>query len=285
MNSRHSIVLRSVLRVMRPLVQLLLRHGVTYPAFAAAMKRVFLDAAQDELAQRGMARTDSALTLLSGVHRRDVRQLSHSAAKANQTTEATDAAAAGPPLSVAGEVVARWMIDPAWHGADGSPRRLPKGLPKAPPRRADGASFDALVASVSSDVRPRAMLDELLRLGVASENDEGVALVANGFAPRQGLAEMSALFADNLGDHIAAASANLQGESNFLEQAIHVDQLTPQSVEALKKAAALAWKQAFKTVMREAQARFDADAANAPKAQRTQRARFGVYFFNDRDRS
>ena len=53
MTSRHSIVEAGVLRVMRPLVALLVRNGVTYPAFAAALKRVFLDAATDELQARG----------------------------------------------------------------------------------------------------------------------------------------------------------------------------------------------------------------------------------------
>ena len=74
-----TLVLDRVLALLRPLVRLLLRHGVTYPVFAAALKRVFLAAAQDELAGRGMAGTDSAVSLLSGVHRRDVRTLTRGA--------------------------------------------------------------------------------------------------------------------------------------------------------------------------------------------------------------
>jgi len=54
---------------MQPLVRLLIKNGVTYPAFAVALKRVFLDAARAELARQRMPQTDSAVTLLSGVHR------------------------------------------------------------------------------------------------------------------------------------------------------------------------------------------------------------------------
>lgn len=279
---------------MRPLVRLLLRHGVTYTAFAAAQKRVFLDAARDELAQRGMAATSSALTLLSGVHRRDVRELSQAEPAVGAAAARAASSAALAPLSVAGEVVARWMSDPAWQGGErrrgahaargqlGDDRAsAATGARAVLPRSGKAGSFDALVASVSRDVRPRAMLDELLRLGVVTEGADGIALVADGFAPRQGLAEMSELFADNLHDHIAAASANLQGERNFLEQAVHVDQLTVESVAHVQKAAALAWKQAFKVVMQEAQQRFEGDAAQAPAAQRNQRARFGVYFYTE----
>jgi hypothetical protein len=270
MSSQPHTVLASVLRVMRPLARLLLRHGVTYPAFSAALKRVFLEAAQAELAGRGMSQTDSAVTLLSGVHRRDVRNLTRGPAPRRAA-----ALEAREPLGLVGQVVARWLSEAAMLDADGAPRRLP--------RSGAEPSFDSLVASVSSDVRPRAMLDEMLRLGVASEDDDGVALLADGFAPRQGLAESAALLAANLHDHAAAAVANLQGDANFVEQAIYVDQITADSADALHRAAAMAWKLALKTVMRQAQTRFDTDAATAAAADRKHRARFGVYFFSEQE--
>jgi Family of unknown function (DUF6502) len=266
---RSTLVLDAVLRALKPAARLLLQNGVSYGAFAAALKRVFLDAAQDELKARGMARTDSAITLLSGVHRRDVRTLLRSVPE-------TDAEPRRAPLSMASEVALRWLSARPWLGDDELPRRLPRGT--AP----DG--FDALVASVSSDIRPRAVLDELKRLGVVEEGDDGgVTLLAGSFAPRQGFEEMSWLFADNLHDHLAAAAGNLQGSSNFLEQSVHVDQITAASAAELQRAAVAAWKQAFRSYMALAQERFDADAASAPAADRHQRARFGVYFLIDRD--
>lgn len=267
MSSRHSIVLATVLRAVKPLVRLLLRHGVTYPAFAAALKRVFLEAAQQELARGNRPPTDSALTLLSGVHRRDVRELTRGEAQRSAGT-----AAQAAPLGQAGEVVARWMAHPAWRTADGHPRRLLKG--------GGAGSFDALVAEVSRDVRPRAMLDELLRLGAVVESDAGIELAAAGFAPRRGFAEVNQLLADNLSDHAAASVANLEDGRNLLEQAIYVDELTADSVAQLQKVATRAWKSAFETVMHEAQARFDADARDAMPEQRTHRARFGAYYFS-----
>jgi hypothetical protein len=258
--SRHSIVEAGVLGVMRPLARLLVRNGVTYPAFVAALKRVFLDAATDELQARGMAQTDSAVSLLSGVHRRDVRNFTRTPQRVARTKRA-----GGAPLSLVGEVVARWLADAAYQDR----RRRPRAL-----RRAE---FDAMVAAVSSDVRGRAMLDELLRLGAVTEDDNGIALTANGFAPRQGLAEMAKLFAANLGDHAAAAAANLQGEANFLEQAMYVDAVTAESVQRLQRAAKQAWTRALPPVLAEAQACSDADA---DKAGAGRRVRFGVYFYS-----
>ena len=261
---RSAIVLDAVLRALRPAARLLLQNGVSYGAFATALKRVFLDAAQDELKARGMARTDSAITLLSGVHRRDVRTL----LRAPQPD-----APARAPLSMASEVAMRWLSMKPWLGADGEPRVLARG-------GADD-SFDALVASVSSDVRPRAVLDELKRLGVAREDDDGVTLEAGSFAPRAGFEEMSWLFADNLHDHLLASARNLQGQSNFLEQSVHVDAISDASAAELQRAAVAQWKQVFRAYMALAQARFDADAASPDPAARQRRARFGVYYVID----
>lgn len=269
MNTQTTLVLDRVLRVMRPLVRLLVRHGVTYPALAAALKRVFLDAARSELGARGMAGTDSALTLLSGVHRRDVRELTRSAA--------AGAVADPEKMGLVSEVVARWLSDPAFTGRGGKPRRLQRGSADA------SDSFDALVAGLSRDVRPRAVLDELLRLGVVQETETGLQLAGPGFAPQQGFEELSWLFAQNLHDHAAAAAANLQGERNFLEQSVFVDEITEASAAQLQRVSIQAWQHAFKQVMGEAQQRFDADAADATPTQRDHRARFGVYFYSERE--
>ena len=272
MSSQPTLALDRVLRVLQPLVCLLLRNGVTYTVFAAALKRVFLATAQQELARRQMATTDSAVSLLSGVHRRDVRNLTRGDTVAK-------AAPSAPPvrLGLAAQVVARWMNDAEYQDTEDAQSGT-RALAKS-----GEASFDTLVASVSRDVRPRAVLDELLRLGVVLDTPDGVVLEGSGFAPRQGFEEMSWLMAQNLQDHAAAAVANLHGDGNFLEQAVFVDELTAGSAVRLQQVSVLAWKAAFKTVMQEAQVRFDGDAATAPPEARQHRARFGVYFYSERE--
>ena len=267
MSSTSQIVLSHVLRLMRPVVRLLLRNGVTYTSFAAALKQVFVDVARLELAEQRMPLTDSAVTLLSGVHRRDVRQLTREAADSPLRPK--------EPLSLAAQVVARWMNEPGFTAPDGTPRPLPRGP--------EPGAFNNLVAGVSRDVRPKAMLDELVRLGVVDLDDAGVTLHGHGFAPKQGLAELITITQQNLHDHLAAAVSNLGGRQGFLEQAVFVDEITAQSAEHLHKVSVQAWKQAFKTVMAQAQVRFDEDAQHAAPAERNHRARFGVYFYSDNE--
>jgi Family of unknown function (DUF6502) len=261
------LLLAQVLRALRPLVSLLVRHGVHYPEMAAALKPLFLAAAQNELARNGKPATDSAVTLMSGVHRRDVRTLT----RARQLRRSD-----GPQsMGLSSEVVAHWMA---------STSLAPKGKPQALPRHGERGSFDALVASITRDIRPRAVLDEMLRLGVAVEDGDMVRLVAEGFAPRQGLADMARALADNLHDHAAAAAANLQDATNFLEQAVYVDEVSDASLTELKQAAREAWQAAFKAVLAKAQTRFDRDAHHAEPGARQYRVRFGVYFYGDTSR-
>ena len=84
-------VLGVALRVMAPLVRWLLRSGVGYTEFSAALKPVFLAEAQLESERTGGKQTDSALSLLSGLHRKDIRKAAQDAA-----TPARAVAAATP---------------------------------------------------------------------------------------------------------------------------------------------------------------------------------------------
>ena len=270
MNDRSNIILNSVLHMLRPAVRLMLRHGVAYPAFAAALKQVFLQAAQDELKHQNMAPTGSAISLLSGVHRRDVRNFTR----------------LGEPLAtpqgftgLASQVVARWMSQDLYLDENLTPLQIARSGPIP--------SFDALVQAISQDVRPRSVLDELVRLGLAAEDGGQIRLLTHPLVPKAGLPEMAEQFQNNLQDHIAAASENLHavgGSGNklddFLEQSVFVDEITTDSVVRLHATSAQAWKLAFQTVMRDAQRSFDHDAVHATPEMRNQRARFGVYFYS-----
>lgn len=254
--------LAQVLRVMLPLAQLLLRNGVSYGAFADALKPVFVTAARQELERGGMAVTQSSLSVLSGVHRKDVRHLA----------DAAEAPSAGVPL--ASQVATRWLSESAYR-LKGKPRRLPRTGP-AP-------SFEALARSVSTDVHPRTVLDELVRLGAVqiepdADGAEFVVLRNDGFVPAEGLAEMLALFSANASDHVAAAVHNLSGAPDrFLEQSVFANGMTAESAEKLAAVAREAWAVAFRTMVDAASERVAHDA----DIEGNHRIRFGAYFYSE----
>lgn len=265
MDEQVELAIKTFGDAVAPLVQLLVRQGATYPAAAEALRAAFIAAAERELEGRGMKPTGSAVSLLSGVHRKDLRQ------RARQG-EQREVGVAAPGVSLIGEVAARWMSHRAFKKA-GRPRPLQRG---------DGpGTFDALVQGVTRDVGPRAVLDEMVRLKIVHVQGDHIVLQPDAMVPRGDAAAMFTLAAANLHDHAAAVCANLSAGANFLEQALYVDEITPASAERLHQVATTAWKAAFAKTLPAAQTCFDHDQAHAHPDERQSRVRFGVYFFSD----
>ncbi|HEU0203280.1 MAG TPA: DUF6502 family protein [Burkholderiaceae bacterium] len=267
--SRAELALHLALQVMQPLARLLVAQGVTYPQFSRALKLLFLDAARGELAKTGVAATDSALSLLSGVHRKDVRSFKREDAPS----------AAGPSLPV--EVAQRWSEAREYLDAE----RRPKVLPLRS-RNVDTPSFETLVQSVSKDFHTRSVVDEMLRLGlIALEGDDAawVRLCPDGLAAAPDFAALASEYGTNARDHLAAADANLRAAQRgepapFFELALEADQLSSASVEWLQRLAQSAWPAACEGIAAEAETRSGADAG-LPAQLHPLRARFGAYFF------
>lgn len=252
---------------MEPLARLLVANGVTYTMFAQALKRVFLNAADSELKSEGKRITDSALSLLSGVHRKDVRVLT----------------APEPPLrrtvTIASQVTMAWTSQPEYLDEDGRPRPLPL-------RSADGSepSFERLSQGISKDFHSRSVLDELMRLGVVQERDGLAHLVlAEGFLPAGDLQEMARYLSANVGDHIAATATNFSAahkgkRTPYLEFALWGDELSAESIARLQTMAQQQWLTAMKKVRNAAEILSEQD--RALPADSLHRFRFGVYFYH-----
>jgi len=256
------LALREAAALMAPVARWLMRNGVPYTAFATLLKSVFVDVARDELERAGSRATHSALSVLSGVHRKDVRSLELEGASA----------VTAPTFPLASRVFTRWMTDARYHGADGKPRPLARSGPAEPP------GFESLVRQSSNDVHPRTVLDELLRSGLVRVEGDEVILQEKSFVPSRKLDELTALFSANASDHLNAAVHNLTVKSpKFLEQSIFANGMTQESIDHLHQCARDAWAVAFTTMVTEARKRVDIDA----ETDSDMRMRFGVYFYSE----
>lgn len=259
-----ALALREAAALLAPVARWLLRSGISYGAFAGMLKTVFVDAARAELERGGMQPTYSALSVLSGVHRKDVRAIE----------EAPRSPAAVPPRGVplSSQVYTRWLTARRYRSRDGQPRALP--------RSGAGITFESLAREVSVDVHPRTVMDELLRLGLVTLEGDLLIPVSTSFLPSRRLDELTALFAANAGDHMAAAVHNLTTDApRYLEQSVFADGLSAASVEQLHELAREAWQEAFETMVKEAGKRVSADERVPGSEQH--RMRFGVYFYGE----
>ena len=145
--------------LMRPLVRILLRNGVSYGEFAEVLKTVFVDAAQDILQIPDSKDSVSRLAITTGLSRLEVSRL------VNQTE--IDVEALAGRLSRVGRLLTGWHQDPEFTGPYGIPYEVPFNA--APGRR----SFTELVRRYTSDVPAEDMLDELKRIGTVLDLGDG----------------------------------------------------------------------------------------------------------------
>lgn len=258
---RQTQVLDAVIRVAQPLVRLLVDEGVGYQTFMAQMKPVFIEQALAEVLQRGEKDTDSALSLRSGIHRKDI-----SAWRQNPTPGKK-----ASKRSIPAEVFARWISDPACRNAQGQVLSLPRVGP-AP-------SFESLTRSVNQDMHPLSVLNELIRLGLAalevgSLGQEQVTLQSAGFVPQSDWAGLLELFVDNLSAHLQTATHNLMADAPAqLEQAAYAGGLTEASAQALAALARALWADMLKSFLQEASRLHTQDGGNGSRL-----VRLGAYF-------
>jgi hypothetical protein len=252
---------QAMLRLLEPLARLALAQGLTFQSLAELTKLALAGAARRE----EPAASTSRIAVRTGVHRKDLRRFA-------------ERPVPRPTRALGPEVFSRWLADPRYLTARGRPRVLPRAA------TADGSpSFESLSSSVTTDVHPRAVLDELLRLGLAElDTRDRVRLVATAYVPAGDRGDMLRILADNVGDHLDAATANLRsGGERHLEQAIFSDGLSADSAETFNRATRRAWQRIQADLMPVLQRLYDEDRARGSGT--THRVRLGVYGYVARD--
>ncbi|MEA2788594.1 MAG: hypothetical protein QOG73_1000 [Acetobacteraceae bacterium] len=263
-------LLKAARRLLRPLVRLMMRNGITFPILSEALRSLFVEVAVNDILTEPNARTNSRISLLSGIHRKEIKRLREIPPDASDTPDL---------VTLASQIVARWVGTVRFVDADGRPRPLSRTNPGT---EASDFSFDALVGSVTTDIRPRAVLDDLLSHGVVfMDADDRVRLNTEAFIPRPGGEEQLFYFARNLHDHVAAAVANIGavGIAPFLDRSVHYDGLTPAQANALQAYARAAANRVLLDVNRQALELIQSEPATDQDEPR--RVNFGIYVFDD----
>ena len=256
----------AVRRLLRPLIRMMLHYSVQYPHLADLLKITYVEEAT-RMPVPGKEQTDSRVSMLTGIHRMDVKRL--------RTELVTGKDTPPPNVSLGAQAVMRWTTQPDYLDGKGRPLPLPRLSSKGGEK-----SFEALVQSISKDIRPRVVLDEWLRLGIAHMDEQDrVVLVTDSFVPNQGLDEKLFYLGKNVHDHLSACEHNLTRSDNhpLLERSIYFDQLSDESVEALKSHARQLSSQAMQAFGQKAMELQEKDS-KTPQAKN--RVTYGLYCYS-----
>jgi hypothetical protein len=269
-STKQLLIAKAMKRVLRPLVRLMLANNLTYTFIIDVLKALYVEVADQEFTEGGKRLTDSRISLMSGVHRKDVRRLRELQPDVEDVMPDN--------ISLGSQLIALWNANPKYLNADGTTKPLPRFAATS-----ENESFEGLVRSLSTDIHPRAVLDEWLRLGIATIDEQNfVHLTTDMYIAQEGFDEKVFYFGHNLHDHAQAAVTNVLGQASngqplsFLERCVHYDTLSMQSIEAIGD---VAKKQGMKTLrevnnIADSRAEIDKNLAEA-----NMRMTYGIYYY------
>ncbi len=189
MAERRDLLFQGLRVILHPFVHFCVRHNIRLQEFEEVAKLAFLDVAEQELQAKGESISQSRLSVITGLHRRDVNRLYVQEAE--------------PKLShnLLTRVIGQWRSDRRYCTAKGKPRTL--GV--------DGreSEFTLLVWSISRDANPYAVLFELERTGLVQRTANGVELLSAGFVPRGDFEQGFSLLSRDVSDLLSAVESNV----------------------------------------------------------------------------
>jgi hypothetical protein len=169
-DSLRSVALAACRAALKPLVRILLKHGVMHRDFVELSKQVYVEVARDDYGIRGRPTNVARMALLTGMDRKEVTRV-----KARLERRADDVSSPDPQQGQdrITRVLSGWHQDRAFLGNDDKPLALPLDGP-AP-------SFAALVKRYGGDVPASTILRELKRTGAARVADDTVQVLRRNY--------------------------------------------------------------------------------------------------------
>ncbi len=254
----------AITRLLRPLARILLRHNISFLTFSDLAKQVFIEVAENEFLPAGRKQSLSRVAMLTGLSRKEVLRVKRI------------------PLQMDGEAVAQqsrsirvingWTHDRSFLDDNGRPLVLDF----------DGQdmSFSSLVRLHSGDIPPRAVLDELLRIGLVELSDDNrVRLISAVYVPRDGIREKLSIMGVETADLLNTIDHNIhtEGEDPFFQRRVCYFSFPARHLPELKKLT----QQKSQALLEELNSWMDEhDDAEEPESDESaRRAGLSLYYF------
>jgi uncharacterized protein DUF6502 len=250
---------------LRPLVKRLLDIGVPFGRVQARLRELFVEVAETEFVLPGRPQTDSRISLLTGINRKEVRRIRSAGGEEGPRSFT---------MNYATSLISRWLTDPQTTDRSGRPRPLPYSAAKGP-------SFMKLARTVTADLAPGVLLDQLVSSGAVELRDGSiVVLKSDAYVPKRATTDMLQILAEDPAELIDTILRNTfaEAEELLLQRKVYYDNLGSDAAKRIRAQMRREGERFLRRVNR-LLARHDRD--RNPKAARGERyyAGMGVYFF------
>jgi hypothetical protein len=208
-------------RALRPMVKRLLEMGIPFGALEVRLRELYVEVAESELALPARRQTDSRISLVTGINRKEVKRI----------RSAKDQLKAPRSFSInqATSLISRWMTDPETTDRHGRPRPLPY-------RAERGPSFMKLARKLTGDLAPRVLLNELVRSGAAELlAGEIVVLRGDAYVPKAKPSEL-VILGEDPAELIETILRNIfaGGKERMLQRKVYYDNLGADAADRIR---------------------------------------------------
>ncbi len=145
---------------LKPMARQCINFRLDYRQISEMLKTALVSVAESEFAIEGKSQTDSRISLLTGVHRKDVRRL--------LSRDQNESLVRQHGLLIT-KLITAWLETPELIGKDGEPKAIPRH-----PHAGYPTSFTELAETLTRDIHVRALWDECINSGVVSMSDDGL---------------------------------------------------------------------------------------------------------------
>lgn len=180
---------RCVRLMLKPVIRFCMRHSLKIQELIDCCKAAFLELAKEDLGRQGKKVTISRLSIITGLHRRDVLHYQR---------QGSDVHA---PRNLITKVVGLWQTDPQFITKNKAPRVLTAGD--------EDSEFSKLVRKVSQDLGPATVLFELERVNAIEHTPQGVRLASSSYTPKGDADALFSILSEDLSDLSAAVEENV----------------------------------------------------------------------------
>ncbi len=268
MNDKHlKPLFAAILRLLRPLVRILLRNGVSYSTFADFVKWVYVDVASKEFGIKGRKQSTSRVSVITGLSRKEVMRV--------RKLSRPDDRESSEKYNRAARVIAAWRRDRNFLDAKGRPALLPMSGP--------GVSFSELVKRFSGDIPVRATLDELIRVGAVKRLEDGrISLLTRTYVAESSDADKLHIMGTDVAHLMSTIDHNLKSDpmGPFFQRKVAYDNLPDEVLPLFRQYSAKRAQTLLENLDRWL-AQHDRDVTPAVKGTGRNNAGIGIYYFEE----
>lgn len=252
-------------------MRILLRNGIPYGTFADISKRVYVNIAMEEFGIPNRKQSISRVSVITGLTRKEVSRVKDMPdIDSSETIERYNRAA---------RVISGWVRDSRFTTGNGKPCELTL----FGDGEGEGASFSDLVRSFSGDIPVRAVLDELLRVGMVERLDNGdIRLLNHAYIPHTEEAEKLAILGTDVKYLIDTINHNLNCDpsASLFQRKVAYDNLPEEVLPELRNISSKRG-QALLEDLDKWLSQYDRDINPAVNGTGRKRAGLSIYYFEE----